>query len=133
VDAMAKNTLVPLLLRIGLAAVFIYHGAEKVQLGGGANWHPDPDFPTYQQLAVAWGELVGGIAVAVGLLTRLAALGLAAIMVGAIITIHGPNGFSLADGGFEYNFVLLIICLSLILMGAGTLSVDRFFSLKRRT
>jgi putative oxidoreductase len=101
-------------------------------------------------MLVAWGELVGGIALAFGFLTRLAAFGIALIMAGAIWTVHGKNGFAMAnpegfvkvDGdrtlfdlgksGYEYNFVLLVICAAVILLGGGTLAVDRIFRLRAR-
>jgi putative oxidoreductase len=82
---------------------------------------------------VAWGELVGGLAVAIGLLTRLAAGGLALIMLGAIATLTGANGFSLKDQGFEYNFAILVICAALILIGPGNLALDRFVRMRRKT
>ena len=135
-DSFAKNALVPALLRVGLAVIFIYHGWEKVGGQGtemGAHWHPSPSMPEYQQLMVAWGELVGGIALAVGFLTRLAALGLAIIMGGAIYTIHAQNGFSLKGGGFEYNFALLVLCAALIVGGPGNLAIDRFFRRRKTT
>ncbi len=53
-------------------------------------------------------------------------------MIGAIVTVHGSKGFSLKAGGFEYNFALLIICIGLILTGAGSLAFDRFFLLRRK-
>lgn len=131
------TTLVPLILRFGLATIFIYHGLEKVAGEGhdlGANWagQSPQGHGALVQLAVAWGELVGGIAVAAGFLTRVAALGLGLIMVGAIATVHGRNGFSLANSGYEYNFTILIICLCLILLGPGPIAIDRFFRLKRK-
>lgn len=131
-DHFAKNTLAPLILRAGLAVIFIYHGLGKVnaEKDWGANWAGDEQ-PQAVQLAVAWGELIGGIAVALGLLTRLAVLGLAGIMVGAIVTVHGPKGFSLQHGGYEYNFAILVICAALFVTGPGTLSVDRLFFRKR--
>ncbi len=127
-DHFAKNTLVPLLLRAGLAVIFVFHGWEKVGGQGhemGANWNPS--LPQYQQLLVAWGELVGGGALAVGLLSRLAALGLAVIMGGAIYTVHGPHGFSLGAGGYEYNFALLVLCVAVMVGGPGSLAIDHFF------
>jgi putative oxidoreductase len=134
-DAFAKNTLVPLVLRLGLAVIFIYHGLEMVAGEGtqfGAAWAKET-MPVPVQLAVAWGELIGGIALAVGFLTRLAALGIALIMIGAIVTVHGQHGFSLAAGGYEYNFAILVICAAVMLLGGGTWAVDRFFRLRRRT
>jgi putative oxidoreductase len=134
---LVTASLVPLVLRLGLAVVFIYHGLEKVTgpetrlgLAWASKMKDPPAAPV--QAAVAWGELLGGVAVAVGFLTRLAAAGLAAIMVGAIVTVHGPHGFSLAAGGFEYNFVLLVVCAALILAGPGTFAVDRFVRLRRK-
>ena len=77
------------------------------------------------QLAVAWGEFLGGLALAAGLLTRLAALGLIAIQVGAVYLVTAPRGFSFAAGGYEYNLVLIAVCLVLFIVGAGRWSVDR--------
>ena len=135
-DAVAKNTIVPLILRLGLAAVFIFHGSGKVHPdnGWGATWaNKMPEPPTKpEQIAVAWGELIGGIALAAGFLTRLAALGIALIMAGAIYTTTGKNGFDSLQHGYEYNFLIIVICIALILMGGGTLAVDRVFRLRRR-
>jgi putative oxidoreductase len=128
---MMKNTVAPLILRLCLAAVFIYHGMDLVGKSGGSAWHRD--LPVVQQVLVAWGQLLGGIAMLLGFLTRLAAIGLAAIMVGAIALVHWPHGFSLGnpDGpGYEYNVVLIGICLALLLTGGGTLAVDRWFRLR---
>jgi putative oxidoreductase len=132
-SVFAKNVIVPLLLRLGLAAVFIFHGYGKISGPGvGANWMQGQDaLPSILQLAVAWGELLGGLAVAVGFLTRLAALGLIAIMAGAIATVHFAHGFALPQG-YEYNFVLIIMCAGLVLGGPGPLAVDRIFRLRDR-
>src|SRR6476620_132760 len=111
-QSFAMRTLLPLILRATLAVVFIYHGLEKVtpDNGYGAKWMPaaadgSSGLPIAIQIAVAWGELLGGVAIALGLLTRIAALGSIAIMAGAIVTVTGPAGFSLLNKGFEYNFV----------------------------
>src|SRR5262249_15758836 len=77
------------------------------------------------QLAVAWGELVGGFALLFGLLPRLAALGLIIIQIGAIYLVTAAKGFSFgAGGGYEYNMVLVAMSLALVLTGGGQLSVD---------
>jgi putative oxidoreductase len=129
----AKNTLTPLLLRLMLAAIFIYHGLDLIGGQGhqwGANWNPS--LPVAQQLAAAWGQFLGGIALALGFLTRLAALGIIAIMCGAIATVHWPHGFSMQNGGFEYNAAIIVMCLCLVLGGPGPIAVDRVFRRKRR-
>ncbi len=146
-DLAMKNTVVPLILRLVLAAVFIYHGSEMVQRDKqwGAAWHQPPpeqaetsspadDILRHPaaQLAIAWGELIGGIALGVGFLTRLAALGIIAIMAGAIYTVHLPHGFDITKHGYEYNVVIIVVCLALILTGGGKLAVDRLLRVRPR-
>ena len=68
----------------------------------------------------------------VGVLTRLAALGLIVVMLVAIATVHGRNGFflnmSLQPGkghGIEFNLALLEMALAVLVGGGGAVSVDR--------
>lgn len=133
-DNIARKTFIPLLLRFALAAVFIYHGLELVRHDMGFTWAdamPDPP-PKILQAAVAWGELLGGIAIALGLLTRVAALGIIAIMVGAIVKVHLPQGFDVTKSGYEYNVVLILVALCLVIGGAGTLSFDQVIKVNMR-
>jgi putative oxidoreductase len=77
------------------------------------------------QLAVAWGELLGGAALLLGALTRLSALAMIVIQLGAMWTVTLSKGFSFAGGGgYEYNLALLGMCLAVAILGAGSLSVD---------
>jgi len=118
--------LVSVFLRIGLGVVFIYHGYGKVFAEGagmGTSWNPQ--MSVVLQVLVSWGELVGGIAILVGFLTSLASLGIIIIMTGAIITVHAKNGFGMGGGGFEYNFVLISMCLALIANGSGPYSIGQ--------
>ena len=107
-----------------------------VQQDWGTSWHKPPDggqpLPVPAQAAVAWGQLLGGVAMVLGFLTRLAALGLAVIMAGAIATVHWPHGFNLQEGGYEYNVVLITICVVLMLTGGGRLAADRVFRVRPR-
>jgi putative oxidoreductase len=122
-----KATLAPLLLRIGLGIIFIFHGWDKIFGAShhwGFAWHPD--LARHLQAVVAWGEFIGGIALLIGFLTPLAAAGIIVIMAGAIAQVHGKHGFSMKDGGYEYNFALISMCAALILLGSGSLAVDRF-------
>ena len=133
-DTAAQRSVVPLLLRLGLAVIFVYHGWDLV--GGenhnwGTNWNPS--LPAAAQAAVAWGQLLGGIALALGFLTRAAAVGIAIIMIGAIATVHWPHGFDNRHQGFEYNFAILVMCAALIVGGGGTWAVDRRILPKRWT
>lgn len=122
----------PLFVRIGLGAAFIAHGSQKVLgIWGGKGLQATIDgfvtgmgMPVWQAYAVTFGEFLGGIAIAVGFLTRLAGLGLATIMAGAMYTVHLPNGFFADAGGIELPFYLFMMALSLVFSGAGTLSLD---------
>jgi putative oxidoreductase len=120
------------LLRLGLAAIFIFHANIKLAQGGGRMWH---DVLTPEtQLAVAWGEMVCGVALLVGLLSRLAAIGLIVIMVGAIVLQTGKFDFihvayirsnpANIPTGAEYNFALIIMCLAVLAQGSGMVSLD---------
>jgi putative oxidoreductase len=136
-----------LFLRVALAAIFIYHGLEKILGEGnewGANWlagmvQAPPGTVEHSsqmivlQLGVAWGEVLGGTALAIGLLTRLAAAGLFLIQIAAICLAFLHPSFSLTKhGGGEYNVALLAMCAAVVFLGAGRYSVDRLLHLKRR-
>jgi putative oxidoreductase len=130
-DTIAHRWVVPLLVRLGLAAIFLYHGLDLVaNHAWGTDWNPSLPIPV--QVAVAWGELLGGVAMLLGFLTRPAAVGLAIIMAGAIATVHWPHGFDIRNQGWEYNFAILVLCGAAFLLGGGQLAVDRLFTLRRR-
>jgi uncharacterized membrane protein YphA (DoxX/SURF4 family) len=94
---------------------------------------PDALHHSLVQFLVAWGELLGGAALLLGLLTRWAAAGLIIIQAGAIYMVTWPRGFaSITMAGYEYNVVLIAMCLALIFTGAGPFAVDRLRG-RRRT
>jgi putative oxidoreductase len=72
---------------------------------------------------IALLELIGGIALIIGVLTPVFAALLAADMVGAIVLVHLSKGFFLPEG-YEFAFALLGACAALALAGAGRYSVD---------
>ena len=114
----------PFFLRLGLGAIFLYHGYGKVfgtENALGSAWNPN--LPLIIQILVSWGEFLGGIGILLGILVELAALGIIIIMIGAIVTVHGKNGFGMMNGGFEYNFALIMMALTLIATGAGKCSI----------
>ena len=129
------------LLRLGLAAIFIFHGYLKLAVDGGRAWS---DVLTEEtQMTVAWSETICGIALLLGLFSRLAALGLAVIMVGAILFETGKLDFihlayikqnpANVPLGAEYNFALIIMCLAVMAMGSGMVSLDYLFFGRRKT
>ena len=119
-------------LRLALAAVFMGHGAQKV-LGsfGGAgfrSWISGSVPFSFMRPAWLWlaaaalSELVGGVLVLFGLLTRVGAFLLICVMVMAIAGKHWGSFF--APAGMEYPLSLLAMCLALLIAGGGLLSVD---------
>lgn len=116
------------ILRIVIGVVFIVHGAQKLFVfgiggvtAGFAQMHIP--LPMIAAPVVAIVEFVGGIALVVGLFTRVAAVLLAIDMLGAILFVHGRNGFFLPMG-FEFAFSLLGACVALAVAGPGEYSMD---------
>lgn len=115
-----------LFLRLGLGIIFTYHGFGKV-FGEGTNWGTswNPNLPLVIQTLVAWGEFCSGIAILLGFLVEAGAAIIIVIMLGAIALVHGKNGFNMMNGGFEYNYLVIMACVALIAIGAGPLSIGR--------
>ena len=128
---------VPLVLRLTLAVVMFAHGAQKA-LGwfGGDGLRRTLDslrksgVPSPVAVLAIMAEFLGPLGLAVGLLTRVAALGIAAVMLGAILTVHGRHGFFMnwygnqPGEGFEYHVLAIGLAVALVLNGAGVWSLD---------
>jgi len=116
------------ILRVVLGVTFILHGGQKLFVFGfagvsGAFAQMGIPAPGLLGPFVAFVEFFGGIAILLGLLTRLAALGIGATMVVAILTVHLQNGF-FAPTGFEFPLSLLASAIALVITGAGDFSLD---------
>ena len=124
--------------RVILGCVMLPHGAQKL-FGwfGGFGFTNTMTYFT-QTAGLPWiiafliimGESLGSLGLIVGFFTRLSALGLICIMVGAIITVHIPNGFFInwfgkqAGEGFEYHLLVIGMSIPLVISGGGKYSVD---------
>jgi uncharacterized membrane protein YphA (DoxX/SURF4 family) len=125
-----KVDLAALLLRWGLASLFVVHGFWKVM----QEEQLLAQLSMSTEKAVGWAELVCGLALALGLLTRLAALGVIALQVGAIALVTGgralrgpeinPTGADYMKVGPEYNLLIIVACLAVVLLGSGAVSLD---------
>lgn len=136
---LATNTSVaPLVLRATLAVVMIPHGAQKLfgWFGGGgfqatmAALTEGMGLPWIVAFAVVLIESLGSLALLLGLGTRVMAAGLAAVMLGAIATVHAPHGFFMdwagtqGGQGFEYHLLAIGIAVALMITGGGLASLD---------
>lgn len=123
-----------LIVRLALGVIFFAHGAQKVfgWFGGHglANtvqfFSANLGIPAPLTYLAAFTELLGGLAVLIGALSRLAALGLTITMLVAIFKVHLANGFFLSQGagdGIEYNLALIALSLMILLAGPGRLAL----------
>lgn len=123
-------------LRVIVGIVFIAHGAQKLFVFGfggvtGAFAQMGVPLPGIAGPAVALLEFFGGLALVAGLLTRLAGLGLAITMLGAIVLVHFAAGF-FAPQGYEFALTLLAASVALALAGAGRFSLDHAIAARRQ-
>src|SRR5437016_12322371 len=87
-------------------------------------------FPPPLAFLAVIAEFLGPLGLAVGLLTRVAALGIAVVMLGAILTVHRQHGFFMnwygnqQGEGFEYHVLAIGLAVALVLNGAGAWSLD---------
>lgn len=124
--------LASLILRLALGSIFLGHGAQKV-------WgiFSGPGIKGFSGMleslgfvpAVFWAylasctELIGGLFLILGFLTRPSAVLILMLMLVATYKVHLAKGFFLANGGFEYNLLIIASCVALIIMGAGKFSL----------
>lgn len=130
----------PLLARLTLGIVMFPHGAQKL-LGwfGGMGYTGTMNFftgsmglPWIVAFLVIVIEFFGALGLIAGALARLNALGIGAVMLGAIYTVHAQHGFFMnwagkkAGEGYEYHILTLGLVLIVLIQGAGKLSIDRW-------
>jgi len=130
-----------LLVRLALGGVMLPHGLQKtLGLFGGPGFSgmmglfTSQGMPAMLAFLVILSESAGSLGLIVGLLTRVAAFGCAAVMLGAIGMVHWQNGFFMnwfgkqAGEGFEYHLLALGMALALLIGGGGKWSFDRALS-----
>lgn len=115
--------------RLALGVVFIAHGWQKFRDAGLSTQTEMFDgmgipMPGLAAFLVTWVELLGGIALILGLLTRLVGILLALDMLGAWWFVHRGEGLFVSDGGYELVLVLGATALLLAFTGAGRISLD---------
>lgn len=124
------------LIRAVLAAVFFYHGGQKLfgwfggpGLEGTAQWMGSIGipFPKLNAVLASTTELAGAIVLLFGTGTRVAAVPMAFTMAVAIATVHG-GGFDVRTGGMEYALTLGVVLVGLALLGPGEFTATRLLA-----
>jgi putative oxidoreductase len=136
-DTNTDNTLLTVQRAI-LGAVILPHGAQKL-LGwfGGYGFDGTMKFfteslglPAPLALLIILAESLGALALIAGLGTRITALGISAVMVGAVLTTHASFGFFMnwfgnqAGEGFEFHLLALALSVPLVIAGGGRYAAD---------
>ncbi|MCX5700029.1 MAG: DoxX family protein [Candidatus Omnitrophica bacterium] len=124
-----------LILRLGLGIMFVAHGLQKAfglfdgpgiagfsGMLSGLGFNP----PIFWAYIAAYAELIGGLFLILGFLSRGSAAMLLVLIIVATWKVHLAKGFFLSQGGFEYTFIIAVVCLSLILLGPGKFSITKF-------
>jgi putative oxidoreductase len=129
-------------LRLTLGVIFIAHGAQKtLGLFGGSGFSGSMTYfttvmhiPAPLAFAAIMAEFVGGIALILGLASRVAALAIGIEMLVAIAMVHSANGLFMdwsgaqAGEGIEYHLLAIAVALPIIVRGSGAVSLDRLLT-----
>ncbi|MFD3510815.1 DoxX family protein [Nocardia sp. NPDC058666] len=118
-----------LVLRLGLAGVFLVHGIDDLRTGlstivamqGEAGIPLNEVSGRFVPIWLAFGSLL----FIAGALTRIVAAGYVFIMGGAWIFVHASNGFFAENGGYEFVLILAAASMAVALMGPGRFSLDQ--------
>ena len=126
-------------IRITLGVVFFAHGAQKVfgWFGGAGlegtlrTMHDHLHLPIALAFLAVMSEFLGGAGLIVGLLSRVAAVGVCVTMLSAIVMVHGRNGLFMnwlgdrKGHGIEYHLLAIALAIAIVVRGSGALSLDR--------
>jgi putative oxidoreductase len=111
-------------LRVALGLLFLAHTGLKLFVftpAGTAQFFASLGLPGALAYPVILAELVGGLALIAGVYSRIAALALTPVLLGAILTVHGPAGFFFTNpnGGWEFLALWIVGLIAVALLGDG--------------
>ena len=136
---VTSNDFALTVVRLVLGVTFFMHGAQKM-LGwfGGYGFHATMGtfthylgIPAPLAFLAICAEFFGGLGLLVGLLSRVAALGIMVNMLVAIATVHHVNGFFMnwtgqqKGEGFEFHILAIALAIIVLVKGSGAVSIDR--------
>lgn len=109
-------------LRLVVGTIFIAHSIGKFDPGFGG-FVASLGLPPEMQIPIALAELIPGILLIVGVLTRISSAIISMVMLGAIFVVRGAESLT-GDNGVEFDLILLTVCLVIIVIGPGRLSLS---------
>jgi len=132
---MNKEQIANTLLRVVLGVIFLAHGVAKFQMGleNVSGWFGSIGLPGFLAYIVAYLELLGGIALIIGFMTRYVSIAFVLLMAGATLKVKLALGL-LGNGqmaGYELDLALLAMAAYLAVVGATGLAVDNLFNKKK--
>jgi len=116
------NDVVFMGLRSAIGAIFIVHGIGKFNPGF-TNFLTNIGLPVEMQIPIALAELIPGILLVIGGLSRLSAALISIIMLGSIFYVKGAQSL-IGDGGVELDVILLASVLVIMITGPGRISLS---------
>lgn len=112
-----------LLVRVGLAAIFMAHGWDKLSnMDGTVQFFSSLGFSAFWAYLIAYVELAGGLSMLLGVFTGWSGIFLALTMIGAIALVKISKGFL---GGFEFDLMLFLSALAISFSGPGKYTLLR--------
>lgn len=119
-----------LILRVSMGVLFLAHAYLKLFVftpAGTAGFFASIGLPGFLAYIVMAAEVLGGIALILGYQTRIVALALVPVLLGAVATVHGKAGFFFTNegGGWEYPVFWAIALVALSLLGNGAYALGK--------
>ena len=116
------------LLRVALGALFIAHAGLKLFVftpAGTVAFFASLGLPAVMAYATIAAELFGGIALVLGVFTRVVSLALIPVLLGAIVLVHGKAGFFFQNpnGGWEFIAFWIVALVTQALIGEGAFAL----------
>jgi putative oxidoreductase len=118
-----------LVARVALGVILVAHGWQKFDewtVAGTASSFGDMGIPvpTLSATFVTAVEMIGGVALVIGLLTPVVAVLNIVNMLGALVMVHAENGIFVAENGFELVLAIFAGLVTVAILGAGRFSTD---------
>ena len=122
-----------LLLRVTIGMAFFLHGAQKVfgWFGGSglekwSEYLATKNYSKFTAMSAAYIELIAGFLLIIGAFTKVSAISMIVFMLFAVAIAHWEKGYFSQKGGYEYQLLLIVSCIIVLMLGGGEYSVDKY-------